>query len=144
LCLGDALPVVQLYSLQNGPFEKDLKTLTKGAGTIDLASLLHSFVETAATVSQVDLVIMTDSSAAHLCGVMGKLVWVLLGYVSFWLWLLDRSDSSWYPSMRLFRQRAWRDWGGAFDAATVGFLRLPKIRVTSTVPREAHPGVSSR
>jgi tetratricopeptide (TPR) repeat protein len=119
-----ALPGVQLYSLQKGPRERDLKTLTKDAAIIDLAPLIENFVDTATAVSQLDLVIMTDSSVAHLCGAMGRPVWVLLGYVSFWLWLLDRGDSPWYPSMRLFRQRAWGDWGGAFDAATAELLRL--------------------
>jgi Flp pilus assembly protein TadD len=119
-----ALPGVQLYSLQKGPRERDLKILTKDAAIIDLAPLLESFVDTAAVVSMLDLVIMTDSSVAHLCGAMGRPVWLLLGYVSFWLWLLDRTDSPWYPSMRLFRQRAWGDWGGAFDAATAELLRL--------------------
>jgi Flp pilus assembly protein TadD len=119
-----ALPGVQLYSLQKGPLERDLKTLTKDARIIDLAPLIDSFVDTAAAVSQLDLVIMTDSSTAHLCGAMGKPVWLLLGYVSFWLWLLDREDSPWYPSMRLFRQRAWGDWGGVFDAATAELMRM--------------------
>jgi hypothetical protein len=118
------LPGVQLYSLQKGPLERDLKTLTKDAGIIDLAPLIDNFVDTAAAVSQLDLVIMTDSSTAHLCGAMGRPIWLLLGYVSFWLWLLDREDSPWYPSMRLFRQRAWGDWGGIFDAATAELLRM--------------------
>jgi tetratricopeptide (TPR) repeat protein len=119
-----ALPGVRLYSLQKGPLERDLKTLTNDAGIIDLAPLIDDFVDTAAAVSQLDLVIMTDSSTAHLCGAMGRPIWLLLGYVSFWLWLLDRADSPWYPSMRLFRQRAWGDWGGIFDAATAELLRL--------------------
>jgi Flp pilus assembly protein TadD len=119
-----ALPGVQLYSLQKGPYEKDLRSLTKESPIIDLAPLIDDYVDTAAAVSQLDLVIMTDSSVAHLCGAMGRPVWLLLAYGSFWLWLLERSDSPWYPSMRLFRQRAWGDWGGVFDAATAELLRL--------------------
>jgi tetratricopeptide (TPR) repeat protein len=119
-----AHPGVQLYSLQKGPLEKDLATLSKDAPIIDLAPLLNDFADSAAAVSQLDLVVMTDSAIAHLCGAMGKPVWVLLSYEAFWLWLLDRTDSPWYPSMRLFRQQAWGDWGSVFDAASAALLRL--------------------
>lgn len=119
-----AHPGVQLYSLQKGPLEKDLAALPKDAPIIDLAPLLNNFADSAAAVSELDLVIMTDSAIAHLCGALGKPVWVLLSFEAFWLWLLDRSDSPWYPSMRLFRQQAWGDWGGVFDAASAELLRL--------------------
>jgi hypothetical protein len=65
-----ALPGVQLCSPQKGPRERDLKTLTKDAAIIDLAPLLENFVDTAAVLSLLDLVIMTDRSVAHLCGAM--------------------------------------------------------------------------
>lgn len=123
-----AHPGVQLYSLQKGPLEKDLDTLSSDAPIIDLAPLLNDFADSVAAVSQLDLVIMTDSAIAHLCGAIGKPVWVLLSYEAFWLWLLDRSDSPWYPSMRFFRQRAWGDWGGAFDTASAELLRLALSR----------------
>src|SRR5439155_26540161 len=105
-----------------GPLEQDLATLGEVVSMIDLAPLLNDFADTAAVLSKLDLVIMTDSAIAHLCGALGKSVWVLLSYEAFWLWLLDRQDSPWYPSMRLFRQRAWGDWGGAFDAASAALL----------------------
>ncbi len=119
-----AHPGVQLYSLQKGPLEKDLKTLSSNAPIIDLAPLLNDFADTAAAVSQLDLVIMTDTAVAHLCGAIGKPVWVLLSYEAFWLWLNGRDDSPWYPSMRFFRQQAWGDWGGVFDAASSELLSL--------------------
>ncbi len=123
-----AHPGVQLYSLQKGPLEKDLAALSKDAPIIDLAPYLDDFADTAAAISELDLVIMTDSAIAHLCGAMGKPVWVLLSYEAFWLWLLDRTDSPWYPSIRLFRQQAWGDWGSAFDAASAELLRLALAR----------------
>jgi Tfp pilus assembly protein PilF len=126
-----AHPGVQLYSLQKGPLEKDLKTLSKDAPITDLAPYLNDFADSAAAVSELDLVIMTDSAIAHLCGAMGKAVWVLLSYEAFWLWLLDRCDSPWYPSMRLFRQQAWGDWGSAFDTASAALLRLSLSRGSS-------------
>ena len=123
-----AHPGVQLYSLQKGPLEKDLDTLSKDAPIIDLAPLLNDFADSVAAVSQLDLVIMTDTSIAHLCGAIGKPVWVLLSFEAFWLWLLNRSDSPWYPSMRFFRQRAWGDWGGVFDESSAALLRLALSR----------------
>jgi hypothetical protein len=65
---------------------------------------------------------MTDSAVAHLTGALGKPVWVLVNHVPHWLWLLDRTDSPWYPSLRLFRPHAWGDWSGMFDQAAAALL----------------------
>ncbi|WP_083900989.1 tetratricopeptide repeat protein [Azospirillum sp. B4] len=113
-----ALPGVQLYSLQKGSPEKALEELPRGGPIIDLAPHLGDFADTAAIVEQLDLVIMTDSAVAHLTGALGKEVWVLLGDVAHWLWLLDRGDCPWYPTMRLFRPRAEGDWDHVFDRAS--------------------------
>jgi Tfp pilus assembly protein PilF len=118
-----ALPGVQLYSLQKGPPEAELKTLPAGAPIIDLAPLLGDFADTAAAIAQLDLVLMTDSAVAHLTGALGKPVWVLLNFVPHWLWLLERADSPWYSAVRLFRQRAWGDWTGVFDQAAAELLK---------------------
>lgn len=124
---GFALPGVQLYSLQKGPREQELHTLPRGGPVIDLAPLLGDFADTAAAIAQLDLVIMTDSAVAHLAGSMGKPVWLLLGYWAHWLWLLERTDSPWYPSMRLFRPRAEGDWNHVFDSASVELMALTKL-----------------
>ncbi|MEE3627200.1 tetratricopeptide repeat protein [Nitrospirillum sp. BR 11752] len=113
-----ALPGVQLYSLQKGAPEQALSELPRGGPIIDLAPHLGDFADTAAFVEQMDLVIMTDSAVAHLTGALGKEVWVLLGDVAHWLWLLDRTDCPWYPTMRLFRPRAEGDWDHVFDRAS--------------------------
>jgi len=68
------------------------------------------FTDTAAAVSNVDLVISVDTSVAHLAGALGKPVWVLLPLCPDWRWLLDRDDSPWYPTARLFRQPDIGDW----------------------------------
>ena len=121
------LPGVQLYSLQKGPPETELKTMPEGAPIIDLAPLLGDFADTAAAVAQLDLVLMTDSAVAHLAGAIGKPVWLLLNFVPHWQWLLDRGDSPWYPSARLFRQRAWGDWTGVFDRAAAELIRYSDV-----------------
>jgi Flp pilus assembly protein TadD len=119
-----ALPHVQLFSLQKGPPAKEITALPRGGPIIDLAPHLDDFADTAAAVAGLDLVIMTDSSVAHLAGAMGKPVWVLLGHNPHWLWLKDRADSPWYPSLRLYRPRAEGDWDFVFDAASADLMAM--------------------
>lgn len=119
-----ALPGVQLYNLQKGPPLAELTSLPRGGPIIDLDPHIKDFADTAAVVAHLDLVIMTDSSVAHLAGAMGKPVWVLLGHNAHWLWLLDRTDNPWYPSMRLFRPRAEGDWDYVFDLASAELMTL--------------------
>jgi hypothetical protein len=121
-----ALPGVQLYSLQKGPPANELKSLPRGGPIIDLDPHLKDFADTAAAIAHLDLVIMTDSAVAHLGGALGKPVWVLLGHNAHWLWLLDRTDSPWYPSLRLFRPRAEGDWNYVFDSAASELMSLVK------------------
>lgn len=122
-----AQPGVQLYSLQKGPPRDQLLELPRGGPIIDLAPFLFNFADTAAAVSQLDLIIMTDSAVAHLAGAMGKPVWLLLGYIAHWLWLLDRNDSVWYPSLKLFRPRVDGDWDYVFDTAAVELMSQVKL-----------------
>jgi ADP-heptose:LPS heptosyltransferase len=69
-----------------------------------------AFTDTAAIVQNLDLVVTSDTALAHLAGALGARVWTLLSLVPEWRWLLDRDDSPWYPTMRLFRQRSLGDW----------------------------------
>jgi ADP-heptose:LPS heptosyltransferase len=110
-------PEVEYYSLQKGePAEGELAQLKaqnwSGPTLIDHVSELHDFEETAALVEQLDLVISVDTSAAHLAGALGKPVWLLNRFDTCWRWLLDRSDSPWYPTLRLYRQERPGDWRG--------------------------------
>jgi tetratricopeptide (TPR) repeat protein len=73
---------------------------------------LKTFSDTAALVAQMDLVISVDTSIAHLAGALAKPAWILLPFMPDWRWLLDRDDSPWYPTLRLFRQDAAREWDG--------------------------------
>jgi Glycosyltransferase family 9 (heptosyltransferase) len=105
------MPGVQLYSLQKEPRAEDAPVLTAlGDDIIDLAPALNDFSDTAAAVAALDLVVAVDTSVAHLAGALGRPVWMLTPYALDWRWLREREDSPWYPTMRLFRQRAPREW----------------------------------
>lgn len=77
---------------------------------LDLSSELHDFHATAALITNLDMVITIDTAVAHLAGTLGKPTWLLLPYVPDWRWLLERTDSPWYPTMRLFRQSEGGNW----------------------------------
>jgi tetratricopeptide (TPR) repeat protein len=107
-------PKVSFISLQKDPGADD-KALLDQAGMIDLTADLTDFAETAALVSCLDIVISVDTSVAHLAGALGRPTWILLPCSPDFRWLLDRDDSPWYPTMRLFRQSASRDWDELVD-----------------------------
>jgi hypothetical protein len=98
-------PGMEWYSLQKGPAVKDLKREGVQKRIHDLSPLLKDFADTASVISQLDLVIAVDTAVAHLAGALGKPVWVLVPHPADSRWLINRSDSPWYPTMRLFRQR---------------------------------------
>ncbi len=75
---------------------------------VDLSAHLNDFADTAAALANLDLLITVDTAVAHLAGALGKPVWILLTHNPDWRWLLDREDSPWYPTARLFRQNAAR------------------------------------
>ncbi len=111
------IPGVQLYSLQKGPREGDLASHGAASVMIDLGSRVEDFADTAACIEALDLVIMTDSSVAHLCGSLGRPIWNLLNHAAYWLYLWNRDDTPWYPSMRLIRQPMPGDWDSVFARA---------------------------
>jgi hypothetical protein len=104
------VPGTTFYSLQVGPWGEQVKQVRPDTPLIDLASDLTDFADTAAVIANLDLVISADTSVAHLTGAMGKPVWILLNKGCDWRWLLDRDDSPWYPSARLFRQSTVGAW----------------------------------
>ncbi len=106
-------PKVQLVSLQKGPQAEELRS-SGAARVLDAAPLLEDFADTAALMDRLDLVITVDSAPAHLGGSLGRPTWLLLAFTPYWMWLLDREDSPWYPSVRLFRQPRRGDWDAVF------------------------------
>ena len=82
---------------------------------VDFDAAPDAFIDTAATMQNLDLIVTCDTSIAHLAGALGRPVWVVLKDVPDWRWLLDRPDSPWYPTMRLFRQKQRGNWAEVFD-----------------------------
>jgi ADP-heptose:LPS heptosyltransferase len=91
------------------------KAILLDSGIVDLAADLTDFAETAALVDCLDLVVTVDTSVAHLAAALGRPTWILLPYTPDYRWLLDRDDSPWYPTARLFRQSETRDYGGVIE-----------------------------
>lgn len=106
---------VQFFSLQKGSGAEELTRVAERAPITDVGSRLEDFTDTAAVLMNLDLVIGCDTAVVHLAGAMGIPVWVALPFAPDWRWLLDRTDSPWYPTMRLFRQRRPGDWPGVFE-----------------------------
>jgi len=122
-----SVPGVRFVSLQKDMPEEDARTLAGRPEITHIGDKLGDFADTAAAVSLLDLVISIDTSTVHLAGAMGKPVWVMLLLTQDWRWLLDREDSPWYPSARLFRQTRVGDWDGVIE------------RVCAELPRFSPP-----
>ncbi len=112
------LPRVRLVSLQKGPGREQLTEQGERLGVLDLTDRLEDFADTAALMSSLDLVITVDTAVAHLAGALHIPTWLVLPRIPDWRWLLERDDSPWYPSMRLFRQSTWGDWAGVIERLT--------------------------
>lgn len=102
-------------SLQKDLRESDASTLSSNGTVRHFGSDLIDFADTAALCDLMDVVISVDTSVAHLSGALGKKTWVLLSHIPDWRWLLDRSDSPWYPSTSLYRQTVHADWNTVLE-----------------------------
>ncbi|MGH2843658.1 MAG: glycosyltransferase family 9 protein, partial [Solirubrobacteraceae bacterium] len=107
-----ARPGFSFHGCQKSLRDADAEAARGFPGLALHAAALTDWGETASLLSLMDLVIAVDSSIAHLAGALGRPTWVMLPFRADWRWLLDRSDSPWYPGMRLFRQKAPGDWAG--------------------------------
>jgi tetratricopeptide (TPR) repeat protein len=112
------IPNITFYSLQKGPPAEQANTPPPGLNLINLGPDLRDFADTAAVMSLMDLILTTDTSIPHLAGALGLPVWTMLQFAPDWRWLLDRDDSPWYPTMRLFRQPKPGDWDSVMNAVT--------------------------
>ena len=116
--LRDLLPLLDIdatfVSLQKEVRPGDAETLAR-CNVLRFDQELGDFSDTAALISQLDLVISVDTGVAHLAGALGKPVWILLTHAPDWRWLLDRDDSPWYPTARLFRQSERNNWNSVIS-----------------------------
>lgn len=132
LSLSDLEPLfsvqgIKWYSLQMG---EDTVQLDKYRNVlIDMGAHIISFADTAAIIDNLNLIITIDTAMAHLAGALGVPAWVLLKYSPDWRWLLERNNSPWYDSLRLFRQKTPGDWSTVVSAVAVELKkRVPKAR----------------
>jgi hypothetical protein len=111
---------IEFYSLQKGDpaeseFQRNRSTAWPTNNLYNFVSELKDFSDTAALISNLDLVISVDTSTAHLAAALGKPTWILNRYDSCWRWLEDRCDSPWYQSVSLYRQKTPGNWDGVLD-----------------------------
>ena len=129
---------VRWVSLQKGEPAEELKAPPPGLELVDLGPELEDFADTAAVISQLDLVLCVDTAVAHLAGALGKPVWVLLPSPADWRWLEGREDSPWYPTMRLFRQSRRGEWAEVIERVKVALqerLREGAVATVASAPR---------
>lgn len=109
------LPAADFYALQVGERAGDITRTGLQHDLIDLSPRLQDFADTAAAIAQLDLIISVDTSVVHVAGALGQPAWVLIPFAPDWRWGLGRSESPWYPSLRLWRQDSPGDWTGVID-----------------------------
>lgn len=120
-----AQPGVTFLSIQKGPAAAQAGESLAGMSFLSLSDEIADFEDTAAILSIADLLISVDSSPVHLAGALGRPAWVMLPTVPDWRWLLERTDTPWYPTVRLFRQKSRGQWGDVMEAmaATLAHLK---------------------
>ncbi|MGB3535931.1 MAG: TIGR03032 family protein [Microcoleaceae cyanobacterium] len=130
------LPNIAFYSLQKSGKSQELKLLPNQITVQNLESQLNNYADTAAIVNQLDLIIGVDTSVIHLAGALGKPVWTLLCYNPDWRWLLEREDTPWYPTMRLFRASQPGDWLGVMTQVQQALCELVEVKPPTTIASE--------
>jgi FkbM family methyltransferase len=133
-----SIPNLVVYSLQKDPSEAEQAQLAQH-GIHDLNPFLANFACTAAAIAQLDLVISVDTAVAHLAGALGQPVWTLLPSVADWRWLRDRTDTLWYPTMRLFRQPQARDWAAVSEQIQLALTQMIAGQPISPVAPDPTP-----
>lgn len=119
-------PGIEFISMQRDLAPQDARTLRGHSSVLDIGDELTDFADSAAVISLLDLVVSVDTAVAHLAGAMAKPVWILLPFSADFRWMLDREDSPWYPTARLFRQAALGDWSGPLGDVRRGLLSMAR------------------
>jgi len=120
-----AAPNVVFYSLQKWDAQREAANPPAGMKLIDPTDKLFDFADSAALIANLDLVIAVDTAIAHLAGAMGKAAWTMLPFAPDFRWMLDRADSPWYPTMRLYRQPSHGDWNSVIRQIAEDLRTLP-------------------
>jgi hypothetical protein len=124
---------IHYYSLQLGAAAEEAKSPPAGMRFTDMSpqfeGLSDTASDTAALIANLDMVISVDTGVAHLAGALGIPVMMLLTFVPDWRWLIDRENSPWYPTMRVFRQEQPGDWGEVIERVRIALDSLLKERV---------------
>lgn len=118
---------VRFYNLQIGEAAREASVTSPALPILDRTHEIADFTDTAALIAHLDLVISVDTSVSHLAGAMGKPVWTMLCFAADWRYHLDRDDCPWYPTMRLFRQPAPRDWASVALRVADALREMPSI-----------------
>lgn len=120
-----ALPKVALISLQKGPPTEQAGAYFGRAPLINIGAEVRDYDDTMALIASLDLIVTVDTSVGHLAAAMGKPTWILLPTSPDWRWLLEREDTPWYASVRLFRQTVPREWGDVMQRVAEAIQDLP-------------------
>jgi ADP-heptose:LPS heptosyltransferase len=114
----------EYVSLQSDIRDSDRQALENNDRLVHFGSELKDFSDTAALCAQMDVVVCVDTSVAHLSGALGKPTFLLLPYNPDWRWLLNRTDSPWYPTMQLYRQAQLGSWQSVLENVNVDLQRM--------------------
>jgi Family of unknown function (DUF6165) len=143
------IPGLTLISLQKNDGVRQLAHLPPGMTVETLGAEFDAgddaFVDCAAVMMNLDLVISSDTAAAHLAGALGRPVWIVLKHVPDWRWMMDRGDTPWYPTARLFRQARRDDWGEVFEriAGELARAAAAKTKSGDLFPRQSADNLDS-
>jgi hypothetical protein len=119
----------EFHCLQKEIQETDIQTIIDFSQIHQHQKEIADFSDTAALIDAMDIIISVDTSVAHLAGAMGKNVWVLLPYLPDFRWMLDRKDSPWYPSAKLYRQNMKNNWHDVLEELKIDLLKFIDKRV---------------
>jgi tetratricopeptide (TPR) repeat protein len=134
---------VDLVSLQKGEAAGQVRDVPPGMVIHDWTDWVQDFADTAALIEALDLVISVDTSVVHLAGALGKPVWVLNRFDACWRWLIEREDSPWYPSARLFNQTSPGDWAGVVARVAAALRRKVAAELRRKVAAELRQKVAA-
>jgi hypothetical protein len=144
--LMELLPLLRMkganfFGLQKGAGAEQIQSLPDGISFTPLGEELNDFSDTAAVIANLDLVISVDTAVAHLAGAMAKPVWVMIPFIPDWRWGMQRHDTDWYPTMRLFRQPRFKDWSSVVKrlcAELIPWLQTGRTTAERTVHADQH------